>query len=88
VDKRWIHEEPTTLHDYLLFAQEVSHRDTKGTALNISLDVSGGGCSQHEYPFLSRREGELANERPLLDIRDIRDTSPLTNRSSDSAHRA
>ena len=86
--KRWINEESPTLHDYPLITQEVSHSDTKGSALNISFHVGGGRRSQYEHPFLSRGEGELANERALIDIRDIRDTSPLTKRAGDTTHRA
>jgi hypothetical protein len=86
--KSWVNKESPTPHDYLLIAQEVSHSDTKGSALNISFHVSGGRRSQYEHPFLSCGEGELANERSLIDIRDIRDTLTLTKRAGDSTHRA
>jgi hypothetical protein len=77
--KRLINEEPPTLHHYLLIAQEVSHRDSKGTAHNISLDIGGGGRAYHEHPFLSCGEGELANERSFIDIWDVSDTPTLRN---------
>jgi hypothetical protein len=85
VRKRRIYEEPPTLHHYLLIAQEVSHRDSKGTAHNISLHVGGARCSQHEYSFLSCGEGELANKRSFIDIWDVSDTPTLRNGGGERA---